>query len=59
MNSTIRVSSSVLLKNAIAFFNKMYREHYHYKLLDTIPSKSGITRRDGEFFIPVKSKVKR
>ncbi len=30
------VCSSVLLKNATAFFNKTYRELYNFKLLDTI-----------------------
>ena len=40
------VCSSVILKNAIAFFNKMYRELNCYRLLDTIPPKSGTTRSD-------------
>ncbi len=31
--SSLRV---FLLKNAIAFFNKMYRELYYHQLLDTI-----------------------
>ena len=47
---------SVLLKNAIAFLNKMYRENSNIeKLLDTIFNSKAvalllkITRRDGAF----------
>ena len=35
------VCSSVLLKNATAFFNKTYRELYNYKLLDTCLWQTG------------------
>ena len=55
------VSSSVLLKNAIAFFNKMYREPFRCLLLDTILNSKAvallfkITRRDGTFVMPISS----
>ena len=48
------------IKNAIAFFNKMYRKTFRCRLLDTILNSKAVAilfkiiRRDEVFFITIK-----